>query len=214
MQRLERELNEKSRRYRELQKTLEDCNKAIGRHQKIARDLRLQIERAQSIVNDLQDALDGDAAEEGKLEALKQQLEDAHKDKAIAENTYGDSVLEKDKHVGSLKEHTEKLNTIDIRIAAAEEKIAEAKKKYADLSDQRSVALVEKNRSIQSLQSAKEEKKDLEDQREAKVVLVADFTGHASQVGARIAVDEGDTQEILEKRYERLSADLKKYEEK
>ena len=162
----------------------------------------------------MQDALDGDAVEEGRLEALKQELEDAERDKAIAENTYQESVLEKDKYYASMKEHSEQMSAIDERVAAAEQKKEKAKKRCDVLSNQRATALLDKNRALEVLQASKDGKEDLRDQRAEKSDLVEDFTQKASQVGARIPIDEGDNPKTLGKRFERLHSDLEKYEKK
>ena len=162
----------------------------------------------------MHDALDRDAVEEGRLEALKQELEDAKRDKAIAENTYQESVLEKDKYYASMKEHSEKMSAVDKRVAAAEQKKEKAKKRCDALSNQRATALLDKNRAIQELQASNDELGDLKEQRATKSALVEDFTQKASQVGARIPIDEADNPTTLGKRFERLHSDLEKYEKK
>ena len=148
------------------------------------------------------------------MEALKQELEDAERDKAIAENTYQESVLEKDKYYAIMKQHSEEMSAIDKRVAAVEQKKEKAQKRRDVLSNQRANALQDKNNAIQELQASKDEKEDLRDQRAQKSAHVEDFTQKASQVGARIPIDEGDNPKTLGKRFERLHSDLEKYEKK
>ena len=213
LQRLKNEYRDLEQQQQELQRAVETCKRAIANHDKKSFDLRIVVQRAETEVEELQDALDKDAVEEGRLDALKEGLKDLNDEKAVQESSYEESVNAKDRLSETMKKFTEQMRAMDDRIAEAEVKIRKAEGKANRLSEQRDAALQEKNAAIQLLADAKEDRRELESAQEDVMARVADFKERASRVSSRIPIPEGETGVTLEKRLERAIADLKASED-
>ena len=214
LQRSKREHDNLQLENRGLQTALKECEQAIVRHQRQTRDLKIAVQRAETIVEELQDALDQDVVEEGRLDVFKAGLEEAESEKTMQANSYEDAVIARDKLTDSMKKHLEELQSIDSRITEVEVKIKKTENRALKLSNQRQTALQEKNRTIELLEEAKERKQELEVGRNEKAEKVASFAEQASRVGSRISIDPGDNAGTLDKKLQKLSADLKRYEDK
>ena len=172
------------------------------------------MQSAQSIVEELQDALDRDAVEEGRLDALKEHLAEAREEVTTHEGSYEDSVIALDKARASMKDFKDQMSAFDTRIAEVEVKIVKAENKATKASAQREGALRLKNAAIESTEKAVQKKADLEAERLDKVKTVAEFTEQASNICPRVPVDVGETGTSIDTKLAKLSADLKRYEAK
>ena len=202
------------REHRALQNTLKGCEQAIVRHLRAARELKIALQRAETIVEELQDALDQDAVEEGRLDVLKFGLKEAESDKTMEANSYEEAVIGRDKLSELMKIKVEQLQGIDARMAEAEVKVRKAESKALRLSNQRQSALQEKNSTIQLLEDAKDRKKDIEEAREENAGRVASFIEQASQFCARVPIDPGETAKSLDSKLRKFTADIERYEAK
>ena len=214
LHRLKREHDNLQLENRGLQTALKECEQAIVKHERQARDLKVAVQRAETIVEDVQDALDQDVVEEGRLDAFKIGLEEAESEKSMQANSYEEAVIARDKLTDSMKSHLEQIQSIDSQIAEAEVKIKKAESRALRLSNQRQASLQEKNSTIQFLEEAKERVQELGIGRDEKAQKVTSFAEQASRVGSRIPVDPGENTASLDKKLQKLSADLKRYEDK
>lgn len=214
IQRLKLELDDLDHRMRDKQTTLKYCVDAITKHHRESNGLRIAVQKAESIVEDLQDDLDRDAIEEGRLDALKEFLNEAQDEKSTHEGSFGDSVLALDKIKESMRISRDQMAALDLQIAEAEARILKSESKALKVSGQRTAALQLKNSAIESVQNLTESKTDLQRRRKERVAQVADFTDQAQKICQRVPVDPGETGDSLDKKLIKLSADLKKYEEK
>lgn len=214
IQRLEGEYNELEKRYRDSQIAQKVCKEAIVRHHRRSKELKLEVADVESTVDQLQDAIDRDSIEEGKLEELKKSLEEAKQEKAVHEGSYEDSVIAKDKHRADMNKYREKMKEIDERLKEAESKVKKAEARLPKLVNQRQVALQDKHSTIQALQDVKEDKAQLERERAEKVPVVAEWTEKAARIGARVPINPGETSDSLYQRAEKLTEDVKKFEKR
>ena len=214
LKRLQSDLTELDRRFREAQNAVEESKKAIARHQRHSRELQSDIRHAESEADDLQDAIDLGAGQEGKLEALKKGLEETNEEKTMLEGSYEESVLAKDKFMAQMKEFLEKMTIIDTRLAEAELRLKKAEKRPAKIIEQRHLALQDKNSAIEALRVATEDLKDLQDGRTEKVEAVAAFIEGASKVGPRVSIPTGVTGKAIEKKLGKVIEDLNAYEKR
>ena len=202
-------LKQEERRFRI---ALKESKEAVVRHERGARDLRVAMQRADSTVEDLQDALDRDAVEEGRLDVFKINLEEAEDDKKYQESQYEEAVIARDHHMEAMKTRLDKIGSLNIRITEVNAKMENLKSKALELSDQRQAALQKKNASIQLLDETKKHKKILESDRIARVETVTSYIDQANAVGARISIEQGETATTIEKKLEKLIADNERYE--
>ena len=214
LKRLQGDLTELDRRYREAQNAVEESNKAITRHHRYSKELQGDIRRAESEADDLQDAIDLGAGQEGKLEALKKGLEETTEEQTMLEGSYEESVLAKDRFMAQMKERQERMTITDARLAEIELKLKKAEKKCARLVEQRHAALQDKNSAIEALRVATEDLTELQDGRTEKVEAVTAFIEGASKVGPRVSIPPGVTGKAIEKKLGKVIDDLNAYEKR
>ncbi|MCJ1246552.1 Structural maintenance of chromosomes protein 6 [Trapelia coarctata] len=211
---LEREWNELGKRCRDSQNAEKACNEAIFRHNRRSRELKAAVENAEAVVDQLQDAIDRDSIEEGRLDELKKSLEETQREKALHEGSYEDSVLAKDKHKAEMNKFRVVMKEIDERLKEAESKVRKAEARLPKLVNQRQLALQDKNSTIQALQDVNEDKAQLERDRAEKVPVVAEWAEKAAKIGPRVDISPGETSDSLYQKAEKLTEDVKKFEKR
>ena len=209
LQSLRAELNQYERMSQEKQKHLIRCEQAIARNKKDVQRLKIEMQQAENIVDELQDALDQDAVEEGRLDVLKAQLEEAKEEKGTYEASYEESVIAKDKNKELLRASREQMASKDVIIEDAKAKVLKAEGRATKCASQRASALRDKNAAFDSVESGKLEREQLERERDEESRRVDEFTQLANEYGPRVPVDEGETGDSIELKLEKLNKDLK-----
>ena len=193
---------------------MEDCNKAIARHAKEAKTLKIALQRADDEVDRIQDGLDKDAVEEGRLEVLKEGLVKSQEEKTTAENMYQECVNAKDTHQADMKLLLEKSRKATARQNQAEAEIKVLRKALDEAVEARGAVLVRHNEAHGRLEVASAHQKELEDQRTQQAERVAQFQVQARQICARVAVDPGETTTSLDQKLAKLQTDIERYEQR
>lgn len=197
---------------RERQNDVKKASEAIVRHGRETKSIRLAMQKAEDIVEKLQDALDSDAIEEGRLDALKEHLEEAEEERAAHAGSFEESVIASDKAKETLRTKREQLSRMDSRVEEATNKLAKVKARSAKAEEQREKALQRKNAAISSVVQAKEALARTEEERDDKTAVVAHFVEQANVVCARVPVDAGETSSSLDKKLIKLDTDVKRFE--
>lgn len=188
------------------------CNQAIEKHKKISQEKLRAAQQAQSVVEDLQDALDQDAIEEGRLDSLKLTLSEAEADKVTYEDSYGECVNARDALRDTLSSINSRLKRFEEAIREAEAKSLKAEHKFNQRSGERRAALQEKNNALEALDKAKRNKEESLRERHDQLERVEEFTVQASAVSVRVAVEQGESEESLNRKYQKLENDLQSAE--
>lgn len=212
LQHLKRELNELERLYRELQNNVTRCEQAIVRHRRQHTTLQVEVQQAEETIEKLQERLEQESVEEGRLDALRAHLRETQEEKTMYEGSYEESVNGIDRSKENLRELREQLQARGRTLAESEAKAKKVEAKALRLSTQRRAALHEKNAAIQRIDDAKHDKGIIENKQQAMVARVKDFTEQASKVSPRVPVGAGETTDSLEKKLEKLNGDLAKYQ--
>ena len=214
LQKLKTELNRLEQRQRDLRSHSTRCEQAIVRHRRDTGDLQIEMQQAESIVDELQDALDQDAIEEGRLDVLKDHLQEAKDEQNTHENSYGESINAKDKNNESLRNTRNQMAEMDLEIKEKEAMVIKAESKATNCANKRAAALREMNAAFESIESVKKDRAELETERKEKFDQVEDFIRQASDICSRVPVDEGETGESLERKMEKLGNDLRRAEQR
>ena len=159
-------------------------------------------------MDELQDALDNDRIEEGRLDALKDQLSEATEEVKTHESSYGDMVVAKDKNNELVKSTREDLAAMDVTIKEVEVLVIKAENKANKCTNDRMAALRDKNAAIDAVERLRKERDHQEALRAEKRTHVEEFTLQASEVCARVPVDPGETYPTLSRKFEKLNRDL------
>ena len=181
------------------------------RHRRETKNLLLATQKASDIVENLQDALDQDAIEEGRLDALKENLVEAEDDRATHAGSFEESVIASDNAKASLREKREQMAAIDVRIEEVVVKINKAQGRSAKIQDQRQKALQQKNAAIESVKKAKDAFALTDTEHGEKAETLTEFTRLASEVCTRVPVDAGETTDSLDRKLAKLDADVKRF---
>lgn len=214
LQSLRAELNQLERSLQEKQKCLTRCEQAIVKNKRDAQHLKIEMQQAENIVDELQDALDQDAVEEGRLDVLKNQLTEANEEKSTHEASYEESIIAKDKNNELLKTSREKMASMDVIIEDAKAKVLKAESRTAKCLSQRSSALRDKNAAFDSVESEKLEREQYERERDEESQRVDEFTRKANDFCPRVSVDEGETGDSIDLKLDKLNKDLKDAEKR
>lgn len=214
IERLKSELKELEENLHVKGAALRGCQDAINMHSREAKALRIAVQRVETSIEELQDALDHDAVEEGRLDALKEHLKEAQDEKSTHEGSYEESVLALDRIKDAMRVSLTEMSALDVQIADAKARIKKAETKALKASTVRANALQAKNAAIETVQALQEGKRRTIGWREEKVLQVADFASQAGAICPRVPVDPGETGLSLDRKLEKLHSDLKKYEEK
>lgn len=172
------------------------------------------MQQAENVVDELQDALDQDAVEEGRLDVLKDQLAEANEEKGTHEASYEESIIAKDKNNELLKTSRGKMAAKDVVIEEAKAKVHRAETRAVKCANQRSSALRDKNAAFDLVESEKSEREQYERERDEEAERVGEFTRKANIFCPRVPVDEGETGESIDLKLEKLTRDLKDAEKR
>lgn len=156
----------------------------------------------------MQDALEEDQVEEGRLDALREHLREAEEELKTHQGSYGDSILSRDKVNDSLRVSKEQMAAIDVRIEEATTTVKKAESKALTCSKQRQQDLQQKNAAINALSDARDRFADAERKRESQLKVVKEYTVEAEKISARVPVPAGETAVTLDKKLDKLQSDL------
>lgn len=191
---------------------LEKCKQAVVRHSRQQEQLKIAWQQAEDRVEELQSAIDGDATEDGKLDALQTSLQEHEGEKRTHESSFEDSVNKMDSIMETLKEKKREVTEIEMEIAEYRKKVENLEAKESKTLEKRRKALVDKNVVIDKLESLQGDKAHIVRKRQELGDIILDFTAKASSVSPRVAVSEGETANSLDKKLVRLKRDLDRFD--
>ncbi|ERF71388.1 hypothetical protein EPUS_07416 [Endocarpon pusillum Z07020] len=212
LQQSRQQLNQLENALRSARDVLEKAKQAVTRHKRREAELKVSYQQADDEVERLQDAINQDSVEGGKLDVLKQALTEAEEAKALDEGSFQDAVVALDEKKRQLSAAKAELTRLDQEIAVLQ---TESKKKEAEaqrLSKRRATLLGDKNAAIVRIDDGKQDRASIQRESEQHQIKLADFIENATKVSPRINVDEGETYQSLKLKYEKLQRDLQRYD--
>ena len=210
---LKAEFTQLENRRREKQQAELQAGQAIIRHQRRSGELKLVLQRAQATLEGLQDALEQDAVEEGRLDELKRILEEAVDEVSTYEAQYQDSVLEADKAKEEMEHAKSELQEVKVSIEEARYKIRKAQSKTAKHESEKHEAAAAKNKATEIVLRLERKKREAEQDRDDKAKTVDEFIGEASKISEREPVPPGETGDTLDKKLAKLNKDIQRAEQ-
>lgn len=168
------------------------------------------MQKAEDVVAQLQDAIDADQIEEGRLDALKEALKEANEERSTHEGSYGDGVISSDKAKEAMRIAKEEMAEIDVRIEEVATKLKKAEAKASKATVQREKDLQQKTLAINAVSDAKEFLAHSQRRHHEQAAKVSDFIAQASVISSRIPVPQGETAESLDKKLIKLNRDLER----
>lgn len=210
IQDLKRDLVLEEQQLREAQSHIGNSANAIEAHNKERREKLIEYQGAQNFVEELQDALDQDQVEEGRLDALKSHLAEANEEITTHEGSYEEACEAKETLSQNLRSARESLQTAETEIDSAKANLSKAELKASHRGDERMSILREKNTALANVTSAKGKKEETCSEQKEQEERVLDFRRQAEEVSRRVAVERAETEESLSRKYDKLGKDLER----
>ena len=197
--------------FQSAQNRLVRSGQSLKAHGRQARDFRIKVQEAENRVEVLEDAIKEDSVESGKLEQLREAMQKSIDEKAVHENSYGDSVNNRDEKKRLLDAARTKCNTADKVVEEAEAIANKAKSAAQGASQKRSVDLGEKNNAYARITDAEKDQASMQERMQAIEESVVDITEQARQISERVNVPRGENYETLKRKFEKLGSEVKKW---
>ncbi|KAI9728451.1 MAG: Structural maintenance of chromosomes protein 6 [Chrysothrix sp. TS-e1954] len=180
--------NEAQNKARSLQNASKRSGEAIERHKKRTIDLKVQCDRADEHLENLQRQLEEAAPQDGKLDALKGELESAKTQVKHYEaqlQLSRDATDELGEQGRSLKAS---LDAIDARIASAASDVQASERLITSAQDARTISLRSKNQAFATVTLAEENVNRVRTHLTEAQETVSEFTTEATKICDRVNV--------------------------
>jgi structural maintenance of chromosomes protein 6 len=212
LQQSRQQLNQLEGALRGARDVLERMRQAVNRHKRREAELKLAYQQADDKVESLQDAINQDSVEGGRMEVLKQTLTEAEEAKSLDEGSFQDAVVAFDEKKLQLSAARAELTRLDEEI---EQLQVESKKEEGEaqkLSKRRATLLGAKNAAIARIEDGKQDRASYQRELDKHQINLDNFIEGASKVSERVNIDEGETFQSLTLKYRKLQRDLDRYE--
>lgn len=193
----------------------EDATKAkqaINRHKIQEKELRVQAQRAEDRVAELKGELEAATPMDGKLDGLKSQLSTLEDDINHCVRQFAESVAEKERLDGQAVNLKAALSAADNQVQQTTDQIRKGDQTVTKLADNRQRVLKKKNEHDGRVKDAQKEKEDHETHRDDLAANVESFIEQASEIGARVAVDRGETPATLDAKLRTMDDQIRRFE--
>ncbi|KAL1623977.1 Structural maintenance of chromosomes protein 6 [Neofusicoccum ribis] len=208
------DLQQSENQLREKQAALTRANQALERHKRDFKNLRLEAQRAQDEAESLQDALEAETPQAGRLEELERQLDDAKGARETNKGMFVDAQNERDRINVDQRQRKDRQTEIEQELAEANTRLSKAQVRTNRVREKRDEALHMKNQAFDALEVAKEQINSYQRQREEQREKLANMTEQAAIVGERPHIPPGETVDSLQRKYERLKAEIQAQEQR
>lgn len=190
---------------REHQNAVKLADQAFVRWDRQNRDLRREKQQADDAVEAMQNEIENNKPQDGKLQELQSQLASVNEDVNATESSYQDGVDWKDRLNEQATELKARADTALREYQTVRNQIQKAENRKNQLESDRSNALRQKNLALENIDHAKQQAAQYEARRDAQQQrLQNDFITQAEGVCRRIPVDQGVTPDILDKRLDKF----------
>ncbi|KFY29597.1 hypothetical protein V494_08642 [Pseudogymnoascus sp. VKM F-4513 (FW-928)] len=213
LQHLRSELSELESKTQALQRVMKGHEQAIQKHKQARRNTERELQKAEEAVERVQRALDEDNVEDGRLEALNDDLTEAQAEVELHKGSYVQARVAREAQDGIARARKVALDAIKSQIANHDVIIKKAEDKARRLRHARQAATQANNSATDNLEDLKADKLRAEEQRDNKAETVADFTSQAAGICAeRVRLDRGQTLASTEKKYEDVRNAIKRHQ--
>ena len=207
------QLDRAEQELRAKQKACTEAGQGVERHKRQARDLKISREQAQDAVEALNNEIEINRPQDGRLQELERQLAAKRQDLESIESTYQDSINEQDKVDETQREQKAAMDAAQREYDNAANRVDDAESKLDKAEKARENALAQKNTSINAVEGQKRLIESWQERVNNQRKVTEDFVEYAEGLCQRIPVDEEyrDSNAIND-RIERLRHDLARAE--
>ncbi|KAF2144764.1 uncharacterized protein K452DRAFT_222905 [Aplosporella prunicola CBS 121167] len=199
------------RTLRSRQEAHKQARQAVEIHKRNYKNLQIQMQKAQDDVEKMQDALEAETPQAGKLEALEAQHQEQEDARQAHENQFEDAVTERDKLNEFQTMLRSEMRELETQLTNIERTVEKARNRVQRLEDRRQRALMAKNAALEAVEAERGRRTDLEAECEAMRATVDRFIADAQKVSERVEVSSNQTVGGVEKTLEKITRDLERY---
>ncbi|KAH8645619.1 P-loop containing nucleoside triphosphate hydrolase protein [Xylariales sp. PMI_506] len=215
LRQLQSELKELDSSTRILQQTVQKCSTAVTQHKSRERSLDTAVRNAEAAVNAAEAELDTFDGVDMRLQGLQEELRTAREQENHYGEQFGTLSLEKSEANQAATVAKTALAKAKADSAEINARIAKARDKVKRYRTIRQNILAETNAAHENLEISKEMKKQAERSRDSQVRTVEEYVQGASElVPERVHIPEGESYQSIERKYETLKEQLKKFEKR
>ncbi|GAB7361346.1 hypothetical protein MBLNU230_g1402t1 [Neophaeotheca triangularis] len=205
------ELDAAEQSLRSLQNEANRADQELQRHGRRTIELRTALQRAEDAVEALQNEIDSLRPQDGRLQELQSQLQEAKDEHANHASSYQDVVVSKQGINDEQTENKARLDAAQAELDAGKQRLNKIEGKITRLEQARQDALRHKNAALNDIDLAKRQLSELEERvNEARERLEKEFIPSAELICRRVTIEQGLTTEALDQRLTRLYADQEK----
>lgn len=195
------------------QAELQRCKAALTEHKAKENELRIEQQRLSDAADALEDALEKDQVVDGKLETLQNTLKEREEEQKLALNSLDDAKAALDTMRDKMLRQRKAMSAKEAEIKPLEEDVKVAESECLKVDEHRRAVLNEKNQAYERVKDLQQERDARIGNREEMNTRVANYIEQASIVSPRVPVDEGETADSLDKKLDKLSRDLDRYDQ-
>jgi chromosome segregation ATPase len=194
-------------RVREARDVAVKAKQALELHKRQEQRFKTAVQTAEDAVEALEAEIDSNRPQDGKLQALQAQLQEAKDEQTASEEAFQDSVVAKDKLDDIARQLMPEMEEAQLLFAKQKRRIENAEVKVANCDNARIDSLHVKNEALEKVKSAQNLLTELEKRRDRKQNELTDvYIKGASEVCPRVPTEPGLTVEEIDERMERFKA--------
>ncbi|EME40173.1 hypothetical protein DOTSEDRAFT_56430 [Dothistroma septosporum NZE10] len=197
-----------SQRHRSTQEEVKSAQQAVHKHKRDATSLRAEMQKAEDAVDEKANEIDNNRPQDGKLQQLQRQLEEAGHEHDTAQGSYSDSVEQVDKLDGKARELKDNLDVAQVELDHVNTLVEQADVKLKRREAQREESLHKKNAAYDDLETARAHLAARVKKRDDQRAVVEDYTEQASAVSERVEPEAGVTHQMYEARIDKLEKEI------
>lgn len=186
---------------------------ALTEHKRKENELRIEQQRLSDAADALEDALEKDQVIDGKLETLQKTLKEREEELKLAVNSQDDAKAAIDSNREKMLRQRKAISAKEAEIKPLEANVRIAESERLKVDEHRRAVLNEKNQAYERVKDLQQERDARMGNREEMNTRVANYIEQASIVSPRVSVDEGETADSLDKKLDKLSRDLDRYDQ-
>lgn len=188
----------------------EQAKQAVVAHKREGSRLKVAHQQADDAVVEIQNEIDANRPQDGKLQELEAQLQEAQAEHEAAKASLQDAMdakIELDEKAQTLKQTMDQAQR---EVDGVQALLDEAEKQIEERKEDRNVALFAKNAALNDIMIIKEHHERLQEKVTTQEQQVEAFSRQALQISERVRVEEGQTPDMLDQLLDRLGEDVKR----
>lgn len=185
----------------------------LKRHDRRNEELKIASQGADDRVVEVQDAINEDRVESGRLEALNSALSNFVDEKALAEDQFKDAVNQEDTKKRARLAAQAEVDKINAEVQQYQARLDQAIRAQQKTDSSKQAAILERNACESDLQYGRTARDSVEQRRQGLANDVATNIAYLEEkVSKRVAVPDDESLESLQARYNRIEAEHKRAE--